>query len=200
LSGTVHYLTLPWYPFRKGICPHCGEKRPLRAPLLELGMMAAFAAGWLRLQQDPAQLLAFGLFAWYLLVVLVIDVERRLVLDVMTVPAAAAALLISFLPGGATPLSALLGGAVGLGLFLFLALVGRFIGRNAMGAGDVKLAGVIGLMAGYPAVSQALLLGIVLGGIGALVLLVTRRAGRRGYMAYAPYLAVGALVVLWRVM
>jgi leader peptidase (prepilin peptidase)/N-methyltransferase len=193
-----HSLTLPWYPFRKGICPHCGEKRPLRAPLLELGMMAVFLAGWQRFQPDPARLLAFGLFAWYLLVVLVIDLEHRLVLDVMTVPAAAAALLISFLPGGTTPLSALVGGAVGLGMFLLIALGGRLIKRGgAMGAGDVKLAGVIGLMTGFPAVLSALVLGILLGGVGALVLLVTRRAGRRGYMAYAPYLAAGALVVLW---
>jgi leader peptidase (prepilin peptidase)/N-methyltransferase len=161
-------------------------------------MMAAFLAGWLRFQGDAAHLLAFWLFAWYLLAVLVIDVEHRLVLDVMTVPAAAAALLISFLPGAPDPLSALVGGAVGLGLFLLIAAFGRLIRRGATGAGDVKLAGVIGLMTGFPAVLQALLLGVVLGGIGALVLLATRRAHLRGTMAYAPYLAVAALVVLWR--
>ena len=91
-----------------------------------------------------------------------------------------------------TPDQALLGGALGFGIFLLLAL----IGRGAMGLGDVKLAGVIGLMTGYPLVVAALALGIVLGGVAAIALLVTRRAGRKGTMAYAPYLALGTIVVL----
>jgi leader peptidase (prepilin peptidase) / N-methyltransferase len=159
-------------------------------------MIAVFLAGCLRFRPDPAGLLTFALFAWYLLVVTVIDLEHHLVLDVMTVPAAAAALLISFLPGGIAPLSALTGGVVGLGLFVLIALFGRLIRRGATGTGDVKLAGVVGLMTGFPAVLQALALGIILGGIAALVLLLTHRANRHSFMAYAPYLAVGALVVL----
>ena len=81
---------------------------------------------------------------------------------------------------------------VGFGVFFLLAL----IGRGAMGLGDVKLAGVIGLMTGYPLVVAALALGIVLGGVAAIALLVTRRAGRKGTMAYAPYLALGTIIVL----
>jgi leader peptidase (prepilin peptidase) / N-methyltransferase len=65
-----------------------------------------------------------------------------------------------------------------------------------MGAGDIKLAGVIGLLTGYPLVIPALLLGVGLGGAAALTLLITRRAGRKSSMAYAPYLAVGAIIVL----
>ena len=41
--AALHYLTLPWYPFRGGVCPHCGERRPLRAPLLEAATIVAFA-------------------------------------------------------------------------------------------------------------------------------------------------------------
>ena len=48
-----------------------------------------------------------------------------------------------------------------------------------MGLGDVKLAGVIGLMTGYPLVVAALAIGIVLGGVAAIALLVTRRAAAR---------------------
>jgi len=84
------------------------------------------------------------------------------------------------------------GGAAGFGLFFLIAI----IGRGKMGAGDVKLAGVIGLMLGFPAAITALVIGIFLGGAAAVVLLVTRRAGRKTYIAYAPYLALGALVML----
>ena len=45
--AALHYLTLPWFPFRRGVCPHCGERRPLRAPLLEAATIVAFALAWL---------------------------------------------------------------------------------------------------------------------------------------------------------
>jgi prepilin signal peptidase PulO-like enzyme (type II secretory pathway) len=196
-----HYLTLGWYPFPRpaadgttgrGICPHCGERRPWRAPLLELATIAAFLLAWQRFSGDPVKLLVTWAFAAYLLVVLVIDFEHRRVLNVMLIPAAAVALLASFLSGAPTPLSALLGGAIGFGIFFLIALVGR----GKMGAGDVKLAGVIGLMIGSPQVLTALFVGILLGGAAALLLLVTRRAGRKSYIAYAPYLSLGALACL----
>jgi len=192
LGATLHYLTLPWYPFRRGICPHCGERRSIRAPLLEAAAIAAFGLAWWRFAASPLHLAVVCLYAAFLLAVLVIDFEHRRVLNVMLAPAAVVALLVSLLPGHPDLSQALLGGGLGGGIFLLLGL----IGRGAIGAGDIKLAGVIGLLTGYPLVIPALLLGVGLGGAPALTLLVTRRAGRKSSMAYAPYLAVGAIVVL----
>ncbi len=86
------------------------------------------------------------------------------------------------------------GALVGGGLFLVIAIVGR----GAMGMGDVKLAFALGAVLGYPAVLSALLTGIIAGGLAALILIVTRRIGRKDYMAYGPYLALGALLILLR--
>ena len=187
-----HYLTLPWYPFRHGICPHCGERRPIRAPLLELATIAAFALVWWRFSASPVQAAVACLYAAFLLTVAVIDLEHRRVLNVMLAPAAVVALLASLLPGPPSVLSAVVGGAAGFGLFFLIAIVGR----GKMGAGDVKLAGVIGLMLGFPAAITALVIGIFLGGAAAIILLITHRAGRKSTFAYAPYLALGALVML----
>jgi prepilin signal peptidase PulO-like enzyme (type II secretory pathway) len=188
-----HYWTLSWI-WRRDICPHCAAARPWRAPLLEAAMAAVFALTWLRLHASPVLMVVGWLYTVFLLVVLVIDLEHHRVLNVMTLPAALAALAFSLLPGAPTPLDALLGGAVGLGLFLVIFV----IGRGKLGAGDVKLAGVIGLMTGYPYVTIALLAGVVLGGVVALGLLALRCATRKSYMAYAPYLAMGALIALWQ--
>jgi prepilin signal peptidase PulO-like enzyme (type II secretory pathway) len=54
-----HDLTLPWYPFRRGICPHCGERRPIRAPLLELATIVAFGLAWWRFEASPLQFKAW---------------------------------------------------------------------------------------------------------------------------------------------
>ena len=187
-----HYLTLPWVPFRRGICPHCGERRPLRAPLLELATIVAFVLVWWRFGASPVQAAITGLYAAFLLTVAVIDLEHRRVLNVMLAPAAVVALLASLLPSPPSLLSTVVGGAAGFGLFFLIAI----IGRGKMGAGDVKLAGVIGLMIGFPAAITALVIGIFLGGAAAILLLVTHRAGRKSTFAYAPYLALGALVML----
>lgn len=188
----LHYLTLPWYFFRRGVCPHCGERRPLRAPLLDAAMLIVFGLVAWRFSAEPLRMALYWADAWFLLTVLVIDLEHRLVPNVLTLPAAVLAGAGSFLPGAPTPAAALLGGAIAFGAFLLIALAGR----GAMGMGDVKLAGVIGLMAGFPLLLPALLAGVILGGLAAALLLALRRATRKTAIAYAPYLSVGALVVL----
>ncbi|MEZ4864553.1 MAG: A24 family peptidase [Caldilineaceae bacterium] len=198
LRTLPHYWTLWWYPGQwlrgqRGVCPHCGQVRPWRAPALEAAMIGVFWLTWRCFQHNPL-LLAIGCFyALFLLIVLVIDYEQRRVLNKLLLPVSIVVLLLSLVPGTPTPVQALLGGLTGFGLFLFLAL----LRRGGMGAGDVKLAGVIGLMTGYPDVMTALTIGALLGGVAALVLLVSRRAGRKATMAYAPYLALGTLITLW---
>ncbi len=90
-------------------------------------------------------------------------------------------------------LSALLGGACGFAGFLLLA---RWR-PGALGMGDVKLAGLVGVMVGFPDVVWALLAAIVAAGIAALALVLSRRARLDQTMAYAPYLAWGACLALF---
>ena len=124
---------------------------------------------------------------------LVIDFEHRRVLNIMLGPAAVVVLALSLLPQTPTLQSSFVGGMAGLTLFMLV----YFVSRGHLGMGDVKLAGLIGLMLGYPAVINALVVGILLGAAAALFLLATRRATRKSTMAYAPYLSLGALIILW---
>ncbi len=93
--------------------------------------------------------------------------------------------------GQPSPGSALLGFLVGSAGFLFLAI----LGRGALGMGDVKLAGAIGALFGFPHALYALFWGIMLGGVAALYLLIVHRAGLKSAFAYGPYLAAGAWVL-----
>jgi prepilin signal peptidase PulO-like enzyme (type II secretory pathway) len=161
-------------------------------------MAVTFTVDWLRFSDDWGQLLVAWFYTAWLLVVLVIDFEHRRVLNVMLPSAILVALVAPLLTlfhmaHLTTFSSALLGGIAGFLTFLVIFIVGR--GRM-MGAGDVKLAGVIGLIVGYPWVWAALVSGIFLGGIAALFLLARYRSAK-SYMAYGPYLAMGALLVLW---
>ena len=98
---------------------------------------------------------------------------------------------------GYPPLAmAALGLLVAGAIFLLLAI----IGRGALGLGDVKLEAAIGALVGFPAVLLAVFAGVLAGGVAALFLLITRRAGRKDPMAYGPYLALGAWLVLTRML
>lgn len=169
-----------------------GRRRAGRPAALLGTMVAVFLLGRARFAGNLSALFAFWFYAFYFLTVAVIDLEQRRVLDIMSVPAALMALALAAGRGLPAVRQALLGAAVGLGIFLLLAL----FSRGKLGAGDVKLAGVIGLATGYPAVVPALCAGILCGGIATGVLLLSGRIGLKSYIAYAPYLAAGALGVL----
>jgi prepilin signal peptidase PulO-like enzyme (type II secretory pathway) len=119
----------------------------------------------------------------------VIDLHTRLVLNVLSYPAAVLAIGCSGFWSGIGVTSSLLGGIGALVVFLIIEMVGR----GAMGRGDTKLAAVIGFMRGFPSVWQALFVGIVTGGFFAAGLLLAGRS-RRTTFAYGPALAVGALI------
>jgi len=179
------------YIFLLGRCRYCGARIPLRVPLVELATGATFAflfwyfgLTW--------QFWLYIVYASVLLVLAVIDLQRGLLLNVIVYPAAALALVVGFFVPEFSIYKGVLGGAVG---FAALALV-VLISRGGMGWGDVKMAGLIGLMTGFPAVFPALLLGIVAGGFIAALLLLTGKKSRKDAVPFGPFLALGAFVAL----
>jgi leader peptidase (prepilin peptidase)/N-methyltransferase len=89
--------------------------------------------------------------------------------------------------------SALLGVAVMGGFYLLLS----FLPGGGVGGGDVRLAPVIGGILGWLGPAQLVLgmsAGFLLGGMGAVVLIVLGRAGRKTHIAYGPAMCFGAWV------
>jgi leader peptidase (prepilin peptidase) / N-methyltransferase len=70
---------------------------------------------------------------------------------------------------------------------------------NALGFGDVKLAGLLGLYLGYLGVGTLALgfaMGVLIGSLAAVALLAGRRVGWHGDLAYGPALLAGALLAV----
>jgi len=151
--------------------------------------MLAFTFLWQRYGATPL-LLLFTFYICILFLVLVIDLEHRLILNVVILPAILMAGIGSLISPG--PLLALAGGLVGFASFYLIALARK----GGMGGGDVKLAAFIGLATGFPSVIVALLIAILAGGTTALVLVLTRAKGLKSYIPYGPFLVVGGLVAL----
>jgi leader peptidase (prepilin peptidase) / N-methyltransferase len=65
-----------------------------------------------------------------------------------------------------------------------------------MGWGDVKMAGLIGLMTGFPNAVVAVFGGIILGGLSAIALLLFKKRTRKEGIPFGPFLALGAIIAL----
>lgn len=155
---------------------------------------AGFAALWLKFGPS-SQTVVFSVYFSLFLLILVLDIMHRWVPNALLLPAAVLALAISMITNHPPVPNALLGGAIGFLLFYLIAVAYR----GALGGGDVKLAGLIGLMTGFPGVLVALTTGILIGGGVAALLLISGKKTRKSYIPYAPFLVIGAMFALiWR--
>ena len=162
--------------------------------------------------------LAFLLLV-YLAVVLVIDLEHRLILHPVSLVGAVLGLGIGIrLNSYGTTLTtgivnSLLGGAFGFGVMLVFYFIGeayvRYMSKKrglssdevALGFGDVNLSGILGLLLGWPAIIVGLFFAILAGGLVSLVIVI-RMLISKNYKAftaipYAPFLILGALFLIY---
>ncbi len=124
----------------------------------------------------------------FLIGISVYDVRRHQIPNIAVYPAILVALVVAFVrPDGAWWSFVL----SGLGAAAFFILLGT-LGGGAMGGGDAKLAALIGLVAGFPAVLIALFVAFALGSVAGLLLIAIGRLGRRDPLPFAPALAIGA--------
>jgi leader peptidase (prepilin peptidase)/N-methyltransferase len=192
------WLALPAYLIARPGCPSCGAPIGLRHPLVEIGLMVTYSYLWIVLGPS-VKLALYLLYSAIFALVLITDLEHRLILNVVMYPAILLAIAAGFFAPDMTWWSALTGGAIGFAFFLVAALVGNaFFGSGALGGGDVKLATFVGLITGFPLVIEALVLALITGAGVSLLLLITRVRGLRDYIPYGPFLITGAIfTLLW---
>jgi leader peptidase (prepilin peptidase) / N-methyltransferase len=180
-------------------CPECGQKNSWRGPLVEIGMVFYLPLLFLLLgEENMSNFWLYALYSAILILVIVVDLEHRLILHVVTFPTTLFAILIgAWLDSNNLWYLALLGAVAGYSIFYLLYLLGGWIfGPGALGFGDVTLAMTLGAMLGLHRLPFALILGIFLGGAASLLLVVTRRGAFGSRFAYGPYLAAAGLIML----
>ncbi len=197
----VDQVALLSYLLLRGRCPNCHAPIPLRAPLVEIANAIAFAFLWTR-YGATVQLLLMLVYTIVFLLVFVVDLEHRLILNVVILPAILLAALASplaqigwarSLVGGATAF------VIVFGIYIFAELFSRWRGLKiqggAFGQGDVKLALFMGIVTGFPAALPAILYTILLGGVGAILflayqLIVHRRLALTAAIPYGPFFCI----------
>jgi leader peptidase (prepilin peptidase)/N-methyltransferase len=187
---------LSWLLLR-GRCSSCGMRISIEYPLTELAT-AAVVVGVALTWTDLWVAVIVAVLASMMPAIALIDIRHHIIPNRLMYPALIAfpVLLVAARLSGA-PVN-LAGAAIGFvaygGGLLLVALVSR-----GMGMGDVKLAGLIGLVLGslglrYVGVAAGA--AIVLGGVGGLMALLLGRS-RRDAIPFGPYMAAGALVAIF---
>ncbi len=183
-------------------CPHCNRKSSVRSYLVLLLSLL------LALFVFPRYGFGFFVLLEYFLLVTVMDIEHHVILH----PVSAFGLILGMILGIQMHgwVSTLLGGLLAGGLMGMVYLLGLHYGRwiarrrkleqaeEGLGFGDVTLSTILGLILGFNDIPRGLTLGILLGGVfGLFWLLWTRRSASQTAIPYAPFLLVGAIIVLF---
>ncbi|MEY3581583.1 MAG: hypothetical protein RLZ02_536 [Actinomycetota bacterium] len=172
-----------------------------KLPIVVVGIFSAAIAVQLLNQFNFSwELFAYGLMCAMCVEQSLIDITTHRLTRSVTMRAA-------FIGGPLLSIAAIANnqpGKIGVMALSFTATLLTFItlslaSKRGIGAGDVRLAAVVAMFLGYLGaqyVVQGLALGFILGGVVALLLIITRKATRNTRIAFGPYICIGAMAVV----
>jgi leader peptidase (prepilin peptidase) / N-methyltransferase len=165
---------------------------PPKAQVAVAGVAGVAAAGCFLRFGLSGRAAVGALFAAVLIVLSAIDLQRRLIPNVIVLPTLVVVLAaqIALFPDGT--LEWVLA-SLGAALFFFIPLL---VYPAGMGMGDVKLAALLGAALGKSVIA-AVIIGLFSAAVFGLVVLLREGLGsRKKAIAYGPFLAFGGLLVL----
>ncbi len=179
------------YVLLRGRCRNCKEPISARYPAVEATTGLLFGAAAYEFGASLALLPALVLVS-ALISLAVIDLEHRLLPNVIVGPAALAGFVLSILanPAGwwTYPLSAIAVAGAMFGLAL--------IYPSGMGMGDVKMGGMLGAFLG-PYAALAVFLGALIGAVTGGLLMAAGKVQRRSALPFGLFMALGGVISLF---
>ena len=146
-------------------------------------------------------LIKFIILTPMLLSVFVIDYKLQIIPNRLNLTIFEIGLIFTFLYGLsniAISINMILGMLVGGGIFLLITLVGGLIyGKEAMGFGDVKLMGELGLYFGMSNIIVITLLAFLIGAILSILLLVSKKRKSSEYIPFGPFIVIATFISIY---
>lgn len=193
ILGVLDIIPLVSYVGLRGRCRYCREIISFRYPLVELFNGGLFVAVFSVYGLQPVTVI-YLFMASILLIAALIDFDHMYIPNELVAFGLISGTVINLLFGT----SSLTGTALGLIAGVF-PLAGIFlVSRGGMGAGDVKLGGVLGVFLGWKLTLVALFLSFLLGAAAGTILMVTSKKSRKDAIPFGPFLALGGIASsLW---
>lgn len=193
--------------FLRGKCHYCHKKISWQYPLVEFATAISFLLIFFKFVDINninldfivilEQLLIYFFFTSILIIIFVYDLKHYLIPNKIIYPAIIITLLIQILPIPEFPnisISSLIIGSLIPGIFfLILVLLSK---EKWMGAGDVKLGFLCGLIVGYPNIFVALFISFVGGAFVAVLLMLFKKKNLKGKMPYGTLLTTATFITI----
>lgn len=146
-------------------------------------------------------LIKFMILTPMLLSAFVIDYKLQIIPNRLNITIFEIGIIFAFLYGlsnVAITINMLLGMLAGGGIFLLITLLGGiFYGKEAMGFGDVKLMGALGLYFGLSNIIIITLVSFLIGAILSIILLVTKLKKSDEYIPFGPFIVIATFLSMY---
>jgi leader peptidase (prepilin peptidase) / N-methyltransferase len=180
------------YLVLRGRCRGCGSPISPMYPIIEAITGAMFLGAYL-LYGPSLLLLARLIFGCAMLVLFVIDLQHRILPNVITLPGIVAGLLLSEVAGPGwkdSVIGILAGGGV---LWAIAEVYYRVRKQEGLGMGDVKMLAMIGAFLGWKLMLLTLVLASFSGTIVGVGVLIAKRESLKYALPFGTFLAAGAI-------
>jgi leader peptidase (prepilin peptidase) / N-methyltransferase len=191
LSPIRPWQNIPLFSYflLRGRCRVCREPISPRYPAVELASGVLYVLLWLKFGLS-LPLVVYALFSSALLVVALIDLDHKIIPDVITLPGMVLGLVLSPWALIPTPLASFIGLLAG-GLFFYIVAV---VSKGGMGGGDIKLIAMIGAFLGWQGVFFTIFVGALAGSVVGMILMITKKKGRKDKVPFGPFLSFAAIL------
>ena len=150
---------------------------------------------------ENLNLIKFAILIPMVVSALMIDYKLQIIPNRLNLTMFEAGLLLTFIYGVVNiniAINMLLGMVAGAGIFLIITLLGGLIaGKEAMGFGDVKLMGALGLYFGLSGIIVISLIAFLLGAIISIILIATKVKKADEYIPFGPFIVIAAILVIF---
>lgn len=136
-----------------------------------------------------------------LITVILIDCKKQIIPNRLTLTIFELGLIFSFMQGISNLNAAIdscLGMIVGTSIFLFITFVSSLIsGKEAIGFGDVKLVGALGLFFGWRSIIAISIISFLIGSIFSIILLLIKKKKTDEYIPFGPFIVIGSFIIIF---
>ncbi|MDF2593369.1 MAG: prepilin peptidase [Clostridia bacterium] len=177
----------------RGKCKYCKAKISLQYPIIELsnGLITFF------LYQKFGLTVEMGMYAILssiLVVITMIDFFTQEIPDELNLLGLITGIIfLGIMLRFSNVVNSSLGLLIGGGLFLLIAVVSG----GAMGGGDIKLMGVLGLWFGWKLILMLSIISFIIGAIASLLLMALKIKSMKDYIPFGPFISISAMIIIF---
>ena len=178
------------YFLYKGKCRYCGTYFSIQYPLIELLNGILYVLVFMNYGLSLYFVLYAGI-ASLLIVISIIDLSTETIPDGLNLVGGIFIVLLGIYLFRGDYIYHLYGFLFGFLFFLIIAII-----TNAMGGGDIKLMGVLGLLFGLEGIIFTTILSFIYGAVISTGLIISGKAGRKDFIPFGPFISLAALTYI----